>query len=152
MQNHKYFTLTGEVIFRGSPVQIPMQYYKSVYFTLKCSLNDLQRNGTYSVVEDYFNIHTYKAKSIESIREGYVVTCLVRRDGKIWTKDGEIVTRFDSRTKGSTKVNFGTHPVVFESYHLIGEIEILDNSLDKEYLKRTNRDFEYFMDNESKSE
>lgn len=144
--NHKYILLRGEVIFRGSPVKIPNTYYDSAYFTLKCTLYDLQRDGSYKETDDYFNIHTYKTKPLESIREGYIVSCRVRRDGNLWIKDGEIVKRFEYKTRFGEKVNLGSHPIVFESYHLIGDIFIEDKSLDKESLKKTNDEFNDFLD------
>jgi hypothetical protein len=146
MQNHKYFTLTGEVVFRGAPVKIPDAYYESAYFTLKCHLYDLQRDGSYKDTYDYFTIHTFKAKEISKIREGYTVSCLVRRDGNLWMKEGKMVTKFDMRTRNGEKVNFGTMPVLFESYHLTGEIMVTDNSIDNESLKKSNENFEGFLE------
>ena len=146
MHSHKYLQLLGEVIFRGSPTKIPGKYYDSTFFAIKITLPDLQTDGSYRFIEDCFNIHTFKKEEIYKIRVGYIVSCLVRRDGKLWMKEGEQVLRYDMRTRDGEKINIGQHPVDFESYHLVKTINIVDDSINKEAISSVNKDFQYFLD------
>jgi hypothetical protein len=137
MEEHKYIQLIGEVIWRGVPQSIPEKHYKSTYFTVKCIAVKQKADKTREIINDYFSIQTFKESQIEKIREGYIIRCLVRRDGNLWVKNGEIQLRDDFRKQ----VYYGNYPVVFESYHLIGEIEVVDQAKDREAIRKHNEDF-----------
>lgn len=153
MESHKYIRLLGEVIFRGSPVRIPTKFYESAFFTLQITTPKLRNDGTYEFIEDCFNIHTFKTEEIYKIRQGYIVSCLIKREGKLWVKDDDMVYRYDMRSvRGlDTKANFGKYPVIFESIELMGTINIVDDTFNKEVTNKYNRDFEYFLDDISPS-
>lgn len=146
MDSHKYIRLLGEVIFRGSPVNIPGKYYQSAFFTLQVTIPKLKNDGSYEFIEDCFNIHTFKTEEIYKIRQGYIVSCLIKRVGKIWIKDNDMVYRYDMRTVDGSKVSFGRYPVIFESIELIGTINIVDDTFNKEITNKYNKDFEIFLD------
>lgn len=144
MDDHKYIKLMGEVIFRGSPVKIPGKYYDSTFFTIKITIPTHTSEG-YSFIEDYFNIHTFKAEQIYKIKEGYIVSCVIRRDSKLWIKENKPVFKYNYRGN----VNHGKYPVIFESYHLVSDIKILDDSINKEKINQANQNFQHFLDENS---
>lgn len=142
MEEHKYIKIIGEVFWRGSPVRLPGQFFKSCYFTLRCTDRQLQRDKTFKIQEDYFTIHTYKELEIQKMREGYIIECLVRRDGVLWRKNGEIQMKNDFRNKDGGSVYYGHYPIVFDSYHLTGEIKVLNDKTNLEDIKACNQQFE----------
>lgn len=138
MDDHKYIPLIGEVFWRGAPVKIPDKPYKKRgYFCLKCETRTLQNDKSYKIEKDYFVINVYHERHLEKIREGYTIKCLVKRNGNLWIKDGEMQIKNDYRKD----IYYGQYPIVFESYHLVGEIEILDKGKDKEAIKDNNDQF-----------
>lgn len=142
MESYKYITVTGEVHWRGAPHKIPNKRYKSAYFTVKCPSLKQNPDKTMSTTYDYFTIHTYKESQIEKIREGYIIECLVKRDGRIWIKNGEMQMRDNYRTIDGQRVYYGTYPMVFESYDLLGDINVLQGDRDIEEIKENNAQFE----------
>ena len=146
MESHKYIRLLGEVIFRGSPVKIPNRYYSSAFFTLQITIPKLRNDGSYEFIADCYNIQTFKVEEIYKIRQGYIVSCIIKRTGKLWIKDDDMVYRYNMRTVDGSKVSFGRYPVIFEDYSLVGTINIVDDTFNKEVTNKQNRDFEYFLD------
>lgn len=148
MENHKYIRLLGEVIFRGSPVKIPGKFYSSAYFTIQITTPVLKSNGSYEFIEDCYNIQTFKVEEIYKIRQGYIVSCLIKRTGKLWVKDNDMVYKYDMRfvRELNDKTSFGRYPVIFESFELMGTINIVDDTFNKEVTNKYNNDFQFFLD------
>lgn len=142
MEPYKYIPITGEVTYRGAPHKIPDKHYKSAYFTVKCESFRQLPNNTVEKNYDYFTIHTFKENQIEKIKEGFIIECLVRRDGRIWLKDDQIQKKDDYRLFDGKRIYYGSYPIVFESYHLIGDISILNDDVNREEIKKINDDFE----------
>lgn len=142
MDSYKFIRLTGVVHWRGTPQRLPGKHFKSAYFTLKCTTQKMNNKGEYEETEDFFTIHTYKENQIIQMREGYIISCLVRRDGKLWLKNGEMQFKDDRRTFDNETVFYGKYPIVFDSYHLIGEIEVINSKNNLERIRQNNEDFE----------
>jgi hypothetical protein len=148
MSAHKFFNITGEVIHRGTPVKMPNnQYVKSAYFVVKVIISDRQTDGQYKDIEDYFSIHTYSETAIYSIREGYIISCSIRRKSNIWidkeTGKPKIKLEYSWNSDTKKKDKFmGNNLYVFETYHLVGsKIEVVDSSNNYEEIDAHNEQF-----------
>lgn len=139
MDDHKYLLITGEVIYRGSPVNIPEKRYKPCYFTVKCVSRKYNKVLNAETVDDYFTIMSYSEAEVEKFREGYIINFLARIE--TWmprNEDGSLKFRDDFRKS----IYYGKYPPVYTSFVLSGEITVISDNTNKEEIKDFNKDFE----------
>lgn len=114
--------IEGEVIDNSRPVKIPGSYFSVNFITVKCPVEKATKaKNEYA----YYVITSYKKYESGKAFKGCQIKCVVRRESSIWKKEGMWQYKHNARMYGESKVELGSHPIIFERYILESDIDII---------------------------
>lgn len=118
---NQIFEVTGNVLDVSSPVDLPGKNYTISFITLQVendnATNDYSKYGYY--VFKYFRY--YKRKTI-NLKKGQSITCNLKRTSNLWKVDGFYKYKKELEFVNDSKIDVGSHPIVFENYTCVGPV------------------------------
>jgi hypothetical protein len=114
--------IEGEVIDHSRPVKIPGSYFSINFITVKCPIEKaVKAKNEYA----YYVITSYKKHEANKAFKGCQIKCTVQRESSIWQKNEIWQYKHNTRIYGQTKIDLGSHPIIFERYILVSDIDVI---------------------------